>query len=99
MSRPRNPIPTPRPHKGAAVINVYEGGKRRTLTLGPWGSQEAQQEYERVLARLRVAPSYPAGSGTDLTVSELLLSYIEWAASYYRDENGNTARSVENLKF
>jgi hypothetical protein len=40
---PRNPIPTPRCHKGAAV-DVYDGGSRRTLTLGPWGSEKAQQD-------------------------------------------------------
>ncbi len=52
MARPRNPFPKPRQHKGAAVVDVYDGATRRTLTLGPWGSELAAEEYRRVLARL-----------------------------------------------
>jgi hypothetical protein len=37
MPRPRNPFPKPHNHKGAAVIDVYDGSTRRTRTLGPWG--------------------------------------------------------------
>jgi hypothetical protein len=50
MPRPRNPFPTPRCHKGAAVVDVYDGPTRRTITLGPWGSEQADQEYARLVA-------------------------------------------------
>jgi integrase len=80
MPRPRNPFPKPRLHKGAAVVELYEGGTRRTVTLGPWGSEQAQEEYERLLARLRAAPPTrrPAAKSADLTLNELMLAYLRW---------------------
>ncbi|MFO0802725.1 MAG: hypothetical protein U0791_06325 [Gemmataceae bacterium] len=72
MPRSRKSIPTPREHKGAAVVDFYDAGKRRTITLGPWNSTEAQDEYDRLLARIRAANrNTPA---PDCTVNEMMLA-------------------------
>src|SRR5262245_56594210 len=101
MSRPRNPIPTPRCHKGAAVVDVYVGGSRRTVTLGPWGSEQARREYERLLARLRAAPSTAVGrpAAHDLTVNELLLAYTQWVEKHRRADDGRPSRSGTHPRF
>lgn len=101
MSRPRNPIPIPRRHKGAAVVDVYDGGSRRTLTLGPWGSEKAQQEYERLLAQLRAQPrdTKPLSPQSDLTVNELLLAYTRWLEKSRPTPDGKPSRSGTSPRF
>src|SRR5262249_42618304 len=104
MPRPRNPFPTPRCHKGAAVVDVYDGTTRRTVTLGPWGSDAAQQEYERLLARLRAnkspapAPSFAVSRLPDMTIAEALLRYTRHIESYYRDPEGQPTGTAEDIK-
>ncbi len=101
MPRRRNPFPTPRQHKGAAVIDVYDGPTRRTVTLGPWGSDLAQQEYERLLARLRIGkPAVQhAGAGpADTTVAEALVRYTDHIEAYYRNPDGTPTGTAEDIK-
>src|SRR5262245_58084764 len=97
MPRPRKSIPTPRCHKGAAVIDVYRDGARRTLTLGPWGSEAANQEYARVLAELNCQPSRPA-AGPDVTVNEILLVFLDHAERHYRRADGSPTDEVKQYK-
>lgn len=101
MPRPRNPIPTPRCHKGAAVVDVYDGGSRRTITLGPWGSEQAQQEYERLLTRLRAVPSRSASHSRphDLTINELVLAYMEWTEKNRPTPDARPNRSGTSPRF
>ena len=70
MPRPRKPIPTVRNHKGSAVVEVYDGALRQMITLGPWGSDEANDEYQRLLARQRAgrSPATGAKPADDLSV-------------------------------
>ena len=60
MARPRNPVPSYRLHKqsGQAVVTLTLNGVRKDILLGPHGSPESKEEYERVLAQLRT----PAGA-------------------------------------
>lgn len=101
MSRPKKPIPIPRCHKGAAVVDVYDGGSRRTLTLGPWGSEKAQHEYERLLARLRVAVGSPVSPAdrSDRTVNEVLLAYADWITKNRPTPDGKPSRSGTSPRF
>ena len=93
---PRKHFPKPRCHKGYAVIDVYDGGKRCMQTLGPWGSEKASIEYERVLARLRVgkpAVVPPAGGAaaivhSDLNVAEALDRYNTHIERYFNQGKG-----------
>jgi hypothetical protein len=57
MPRPRKPIPTPRRHKNAAALDIDGGTRRRTVTLGPWGSDLASREHACLVAELRDAPT------------------------------------------
>lgn len=99
MPRPRNPIPIPRCHKGSAVVDVYDGPNRRTVTLGPWASPlppATQAEYERLLTRLRAgrSPSPHAGVAAErpaLAVNELCLAYLKlWDGTRRADRPGGT---------
>ena len=107
MPRPRNPFPKPRNHKGAAVVDVYDGNTRRTLTLGRWGSAEAHEEYERLLARLRTgkpasAPrpgeEKPSRVPTDFTVAEALVEYARHIDGFYRTPDGEQTGTAEDIK-
>jgi integrase len=97
MARPRNPVPSYRLHKqsGQAVVTLTLNGVRKDILLGPHGSPESKEEYERVLAQLRT----PAGAAglvahgghngpADLTVSEVLLPFWEHAQKHYRRPDG-----------
>src|SRR5262245_56989999 len=101
MPRRRKPFPTPRQHKGAAVVDVYDGSLRRTLTLGPWGSDQAQEEYERLLTRLRVgkpAIEQPGTGPTDMTIAEALIRYTDHIEIYYRNPDGTPTGTADDIK-
>jgi integrase len=93
MARPRNPIPTARCHKGSAVVDVYQGGKRRTVTLGPWGSVQADKEFARMLAE-RNGPA----AGNDPTIAEIFLAFLKHAEAHYRQPDGTTSPEVDEFK-
>ena len=95
MSRPRNPYLTPRCHKGSAVVDLYDAGKRRTVTLGPWGSPRAQQELVRVQAEQIAGARSVQAEGT---VSELLLAYLTYAEQHYRGPDGTPRDETHNIK-
>ncbi len=98
MARPKNALPTYRLHKqsGQAIVTVSTGGVRKDILLGKYGTPESKQEYERVLARLRLAgPALPA---EDLTVAELLLRFMAHAQTHYRHPDGRPTYEVYNFK-
>ncbi|MFO0796360.1 MAG: site-specific integrase [Gemmataceae bacterium] len=104
MPRPRKPIPTPRRHKNAAVLDLYDGTRRRTVTLGPWGSDQASREYARLVAELGVSPHpssavTPAAEGrTDLTVNEVLLVFLKHADGHYVRPDGTRTHEVAEYR-
>ncbi|MBY0512688.1 MAG: hypothetical protein K2P78_02105 [Gemmataceae bacterium] len=59
MPRPRTPVRVPSDHKGRAVLDVNDGGVRRTRSLGPWRTPEADAEYCQFLAAFAAAPRPP----------------------------------------
>jgi hypothetical protein len=91
MARPRNELPTYRLHKktGQAVLTLRDAlGERHDVFLGPHGSKESWQEYQRVVDEWR------AGNGTaqvqkraDLTIVELIKMYWQ----YSTDRNAGSA--------
>ncbi len=95
MPRPRNPIPKPRCHKGAAVVDIYDGGKRRTITLGAWGSEQAEVEFARLLGDRRTSDGRIARP--DLTVNEMLAAFMKWAATHYRTAAGEPTTEISEL--
>jgi hypothetical protein len=78
MPRPRNQIPTYRLHKqsGQAIVTVSNGGKRRDILLGKYGSPESRTEYQRIFAELNAsgpATAVTRAPGSDSTVNEVIL--------------------------
>ncbi len=92
-------IPKMRHHKGrdqAAV--VLEDGRYRYL--GPWGSDEAQRNYDRLIhewltngRRAPDAQSDPAG----ISITELVVRYFDFAQTYYV-KNGRQTKEVANIR-
>jgi integrase len=85
--------PKYRLHKptGRAVVTL--DGK--DFYLGRHGSPESRAEYDRLVAEYlaagrRVARAGPGEAAGDLTVSELVLSYLEFADGYYVKDGAPT---------
>jgi len=77
-------IPTYRHHKPSGQAVVTLSGTDHYL--GPHGSPESRQAYDRLVAEWLVSrqrPQEPRGRHPDLTVNELLLLYWEHVQSYY----------------
>lgn len=105
MPRPRKEVPSYRHHKqsGQAIVTLNLNGTRKNVLLGRYGTPESRAEYERVLARLRlgspVAVSTPAAAQPDISVNEVLVGFMRWAATHYRTPAGETTPEVRELKF
>jgi integrase len=92
-------IPAYRLHKpsGLAVVTM-EG---RDHYLGRYGSDISKTEYQRLIgewcARGRPLTGGGRASG-DSTVNEIMLGYVEYSLTYYRDADGRTSREPETMK-
>jgi hypothetical protein len=74
----------------------------RDFYLGKHGTSESRTEYDRLvaewLANGRNFPHWNTFDGSDLTVNELLLAFVEWAERYYR-KGGRETGEVMNIKY
>jgi integrase len=74
----------------------------RDLYLGRFGTRESRAEYDRMIAewlangRTLCRPASPNGS--DVSVNEMLLAFVEWAESYYR-KGGEITGEVTNIRY
>lgn len=97
MPRPRNATPTYRYHSqsGQAVSDFYDPltGKKRCVSLGKWNSPESRKEHARVVAEVANGRSAQPGR---LTVAEVCLAYLKFAATYYV-KNGQPTDEVAGL--
>jgi integrase len=91
-------VPTYRLHKpsGQAVITIRSGATRRDVYLGEYGSPESKAEYARLVAV--TAAGAPGPARRDVTVSEILVGFLKWAATHYRDPGGNPTSELNELK-
>ena len=91
-------IPPYRLHKPSGCAVVTLGDTNRYL--GRHGSDESKAEYQRVIAewitRGRVAPAAKGGGGP--SVNEVMLAYVTFGESYYRDADGKPSRELETMK-
>jgi integrase len=91
-------IPSYRLHRpsGRAVVTLNDVDHY----LGAHGSPESRIEYERLIAEwlARHQTAEPDYEGMELPLAEVMLAYLESAATYYRDAEGNTTREFENIK-
>src|SRR5438309_2236016 len=107
MPRSKNPVPSYSLHKptGQAYVRLPDGnGSRRVIYLGKYGSPDSQAEYQRVLAEMRVCPAVGGRSrvgepaAANLTVSEVLLGFMQWAATHYRTPDGRPTTEIGELR-
>lgn len=89
--------PSYRLHKptGRAVVTLAG----RDVYLGKYGSEASRLEYDRLVAEWLVGGRgrRPApGDGT--TVAEVILAYMKFAETYYRDPEGGPSREVDNVR-
>lgn len=79
-------IPKYRHHKGSGQALVQIDGRR--IYLGKFDSPESREAYDRVISEWLAAAHSPDKSdgakfGVSLSISELLLLYLRFAAGYY----------------
>jgi hypothetical protein len=92
-------LPSYRHHKpiGLAVVSI--GG--RDVYLGEHESPESRAEYDRIIAEWLATGRRPmvadSASGADLSVSEMLLAYLDHADSYYV-KNGKPTTEPVNIR-
>src|SRR5262245_39806375 len=100
MSERTRKTPSYRLHKptGRAVVTL--GG--RDFYLGRFRSPESRAEYDRLvaewLANCRTISRGFSADGSDATVNEMLLAFVQWAQSYYRKGNRVTGE-VTNINY
>lgn len=85
--KPRTPrTPTYRRHiSGRAVVTL--SGKDHYL--GPHGSPESYQKYDQAIAEWLSRGRRPAEpESSPLGVNQVLMAYLNWAKTYYRDRDG-----------
>jgi integrase len=92
-------VPSYRHHRPSKQAVVTLSG--RDFYLGPYNSPESRVQYDRLVAewlpkgrRVHVPQADPA---VDLTISELMLRYVEHADRYYQ-KNGKTTGEVRDIR-
>src|SRR4030095_13708953 len=107
MPRSAKSVPSYSHHKPTdqAYVRIPDGnGGRRVVYLGKHGSPESQVEYRRILALLQAQPATSAspqlatGRPTNLSVNELLLAFMQWAATHYRTADGEPTTEMHELR-
>jgi hypothetical protein len=89
----RSRIPSYRLHRpsGLAVVTI----RSRDIYVGEHDTHESRAKYDRLIAEWllegRQSANVPRDNPADLRVSELCLSYREWATVYYRKLDGVAA--------
>ena len=99
FASPRFRTPSYRLHKPSNQAVVTLDG--RDIYLGRYGTPESRAEYDRLIAEWlshgRRLPGPASGSGTDLTVNEILLAYLRHADSYYT-KGGRPTSEPKNIR-
>lgn len=102
MARPRSEVPAHRHHRqpGQAVVTIRRpDGTRRNVLLGRYGTPESKAEYERQLALMRSwAAALPSPADPDVTVNELLLTFVRHADDYFRHPDGTPTSEAQNVR-
>jgi integrase len=97
-------IPSYRRHKqsGQAIVTLTDGqGERRDVLLGKYRSMESRQEYARVISEWEAAGYSLAAQDPkkDLTVTELLSLFWDFAEKHYRRPDGSPGKELDEYKF
>jgi len=92
---PRSRIPAYRLHKPSGLARVILDGQHHYL--GPYDSEESRAAYAKLIAErfgnplANLPPSAEGDAFPDISVNELLVKYLQYAAGYYA-EGGRTTK-------
>ena len=92
--------PKYRRHRASGQAVVTLNGKDHYL--GPYGSKESRDAYDRLVEEYLVRKRQPTVQADDLTVTELAIRYWDFARDYYSKKsrrNGETAGIKSALRF
>lgn len=91
---PKQTKPSYLHHKATGQARCRING--RDHYLGPYGSPESREKYEEL-----VAECFAHNGGTsrhNLTVDDLAILFLKFAANYYRRENGDPTGEARNVR-
>jgi hypothetical protein len=99
--------PKYRKHKqsGQGIVTLSDGvGGRRDVLLGPYGTKASKSEYDWVVAEwLANGRTWRSRNGAEergsgLSVSELIIHFVEHAERHYRRPDGSSTSEVSEYK-
>jgi hypothetical protein len=103
MSRPRKSVPRYLEHKrsckGRLVWTDTLGIRHEKLLPGLYQSQESLAAKARLELELATSPTQSVTDQTSITVNEVLLSFLTWAATHYRTPTGEPTTEIGELKW
>ena len=95
----RNPIPKYRKQKRSKGVDsafVELAGGRRYL--GPYGSPESREAYARVIAEWSAGGGMAPVTPSEITTTELVARYWEYAEGYYRGKEGKPSKELSKIR-
>ncbi len=97
MPKLSNSLPKYRCHKASGQAIVTLAGRHHYL--GPYGTKASRLEYDRLITEWVASgrPAFGERTKSDLTINEMLASYLKFAQGYYV-LNDRPTREVECLK-
>jgi integrase len=93
---PRNALPAYRFFKPRNLAFVDVAGKRHYL--GPYGSPESREKYDRIIAEYLASNRNPVPETTETTVADLILAFMDHANVHYRRRDGTPTREADNFR-
>lgn len=91
-------IPSYRLHKARnlAVVTLSD----EPIYLGKYGTPESKAEYGKQVAEwlARGRTPRPREDGGGRSVNEIMLAYVQFAETYYKDADGQPTRELETMK-
>ncbi len=103
MARPRKATPTYSLHKatgrGRATWCDLTGARQERLMPGGYDSPESKEAFGKLVVELVAsATKVPGTAPPDITLSEVLLAFLDYGEKRYRDCNGDPTREVDHIR-
>lgn len=102
MSNRRKPTPSYLLHKQSgrarALWTDSTGTRQQKLLPGPYDSAESRTAFARLCLELQTAPlQTPNVQPAGLNLNEVLLAFMDWAATHYRTPSGEPRTEIGEL--
>ncbi len=92
----KNSIPKLRLHKASGRAYVVLNG--RSFFVGAYGSKEAEQNYNRVIAEW-LSNGKQSSTANQITINEIIARFWVYAQGYYRNPDGSPTSEIESLRY